>query len=1247
MAEREHVGVAKLSNGLRATRALAVAVATLLASTNLLAQSVDLTQCANDNGPPNANKNDGVIDACKWINGALNANNSDYAESDGVPMRAFISFPSAGSHSVVFQYDFTKNDIYAYDFLVDIDHTMPQSLLNPCEGLPTQPSVSQSECDSMWSGPDANTQNVQFISDTFDSVPLKEHPANRYLRLGCYPQACTNAAISSIVHVPATDCFQNCGTSVAQVTLTFDTPVANSLAGLWFSAELAPSFDPDPFNDPPSGWGAGYGVSSIGGAPFDLRMVSVDGGSVGSLVNQMNDVLQLGHLADLAVDKTGPAQVTQGNQISYQVTVTNNGPDSVTNVLFSDVIPSGTTFVSATPNNGTSCSFAGGVVSCDLGLLAPDESVVVNIVVGTTGINPTSCASGGGLVNQAQINAPVNDSNPANNSDTVCTTVVAPTPIADLALTKSDSPDPVTAGNNLTYTLSVTNNGPNAAANVVVTDTLPAGVSFVSASGTNWTCNHLAGVITCDYGLSLAASTSAPNITVTVTVDPATRGVINNTASVTSDATDNTPGNNSDTEPTTVVGSADVAITKTGPASATGGNQISYTISVTNNGPSTATDVDVVDVLPTTPNGGPTFVSATPSTGSCSYNAGTRTVTCELGTMAPSATETVTLTVQTPAVASTSSCPGAGLQNTATATGFVENDPTPGNNSDDACTTLNPPPPQNSDLTVTKSDSPDPVIAGQNLTYTIQINNVSPTVGATGVTFSDPLPTGTTFVSLTQPGGWTCSTPAVGATGTVTCSNGTIAASSSASFTLVVNVDSSYPGVDNPATTGVDEDLIQNTVTVTADNDPTPTEDTEDTDVNASSDLAVTKTDADPYGPDPVIQGNALVYGITVTNNGPSDATGVVVTDTLPTDLTFNPATSFGGCSAIGQVVTCNVTSIAAGQSVTFSIGVNVAADATPGTVTNNVSVTGDQPDGNSENNTDSEDTTINALPVEEHDLAVTKTDSADPVLAGTSLAYTLTVTDLSDNQNLPNGVTVVDTLPAGVTFVSASPAQADCTHAAGVVTCNIGQLPSDPFLITITVSVNGTTRGTITNSVTVSTTETDTNSENDSDTEDTLVNGAADLAIDKQAPAQVPAGSQISYTLTVTNGGPSAATSVVVTDTLPPAAIFVSASGTNWSCNHVAGVVTCTYLATPLAASTSAPAITVVVNTQEESGGSQFVNVGIVEGNEDPNSENNTDTVVTDIVPVGAIPVLSPFGIALVAVLMAIAGWLAIRRTS
>jgi uncharacterized repeat protein (TIGR01451 family) len=128
--------------------------------------------------------------------------------------------------------------------------------------------------------------------------------------------------------------------------------------------------------------------------------------------------------------------------------------------------------------------------------------------------------------------------------------------VADLSVDKSDSPDPVRVGEELAYTINVFNAGPGAASGVVLTDTLPSHVDFVSASSSQGGCEHKGNKVTCDLGtLAAGAPSSTPVATVTIRVRPTKDGQISNAATVEVGAgdTDPSPANNSDTETTTVL----------------------------------------------------------------------------------------------------------------------------------------------------------------------------------------------------------------------------------------------------------------------------------------------------------------------------------------------------------------------------------------------------------------------------------------------------------------------------------------------------------------------------------------------------------------------------------------------------------------------------------------------------------------------------------------------------------------------
>jgi uncharacterized repeat protein (TIGR01451 family) len=142
----------------------------------------------------------------------------------------------------------------------------------------------------------------------------------------------------------------------------------------------------------------------------------------------------------------------------------------------------------------------------------------------------TAPVSAGTISNTVTVTSTTTDPNPADNQDIERTTVI-PSGVAeaDLSIAKLDDPDPVSAGAILTYTLSITNYGPNPATAVVVTDTLPAEVTYGGASGLGWHCVHAGGVVTCTR-TSLDAGVAA-SIGVTVTA-PASRGTITNTATI-------------------------------------------------------------------------------------------------------------------------------------------------------------------------------------------------------------------------------------------------------------------------------------------------------------------------------------------------------------------------------------------------------------------------------------------------------------------------------------------------------------------------------------------------------------------------------------------------------------------------------------------------------------------------------------------------------------------------------------------
>ena len=237
------------------------------------------------------------------------------------------------------------------------------------------------------------------------------------------------------------------------------------------------------------------------------------------------------------------------------------------------------------------------------------------------------------------------------------------------------------------------------------------------------------------------------------------------------------------------------------------------------------------------------------------------------------------------------------------------------------------------DLSITKTDSPDPVIAGNDLTYTITVKNNSPS-DATGVVVTDTLPSGVTYKSETHVVGSVSQ-----ASGLVTWNGFGLSGDATATLMITVTVDSSTMG------------SITNDVTVSGNEiDPYPGNNavTQSTTVNSQADLSITEID----NPDPVVPGNDLTYTIMVKNNGPSDATSVVVTDTLPIGVTYkSEAHIVGSVSQASGVVTWNGFGLVSGAMATITITVTVSSSTT-GSVTNGVTVSGNETDPYSGNNT-------------------------------------------------------------------------------------------------------------------------------------------------------------------------------------------------------------------------------------------------------------------------------------------------------
>ena len=843
---------------------------------------------------------------------------------------------------------------------------------------------------------------------------------------------------------------------------------------------------------------------------------------------------------DMTLTKShAPGTLTRGSTATYTIPVENLSPYGSTSgtVTVNDTLPLGLTPTSAT-GTGWTCSIASQTVSCvNSMVLAANSfypSITINANVAQTAPSTetnTAIVGGGGEINLS------NDS---------YTDVANVSSSADLSVTNTAAPDPVAAGSNIAYTQIVTNNGPSAADNASLVEAIPANTTFVSiAAPANWSCTTPpvggTGNVVCN-DLNMAGSTAATFSLITkVTAGTANGTVITDTVTVSSSVTDPNSANNT-ASASTVVGTttgAQLSVTNVAsPNPVVTGNNIAYTQVVTNTGTAAATAATFTEATP--PN--TTFVSITGATGwTCT---GFPTV-CTNASVAAGSSGTFTVVYK----ANTGLASGTIITDTATVTATNQ---AFGANSATATDVVASSSAQ-ADVALSTSATPLTVYPGNNITYLQTVTNNGPGP-ASAVSFLEAVPNNTTFVSASAPTGWTCTAPAVGGTGNVTCSDPTLALGASANIIVVVNLAPSVTVASITANSSVSS--------TTSDPNSANNSTTINTPVTTACDLAVTNSGT----PSPVAAGSHITYTQVVTNTGPSNCSTDTFTEAIPANTTFfslAPVPAGWTCTTTGSI-SCTNPSVAPGSTSTFPVVVTVTAGTAAGTIiTDTATVATSTSDTNNNNN--SATVTIGVAGAGQADLSVTNTASPNPVSAGSNITYTQTVTN--GGPASASTVTFTETLPANTTAVSLS-GPAGWTCSVGTLTCTIATfaVSTANFTFAVTVSTNVTSGSTITQTDSVSSTTSDPNPGNNSASASVQVADSADLSVTNAAsPVPVLAGADISYTQVVTNGGPSTATAARFTESTPPNTTFVQLTPlpSGWSCilpmAGTTGTITCT----------------------------------------------------------------------------------------
>jgi uncharacterized repeat protein (TIGR01451 family) len=743
---------------------------------------------------------------------------------------------------------------------------------------------------------------------------------------------------------------------------------------------------------------------------------------------------------------------------------------------------------------------------CSLGTLTPHATATVTVVGSIVG-----SYTGTTLVNTATVTSTTPDPDPSDNSATGTAIV---TTSADLSIAKTASTPTPVAGESFGYTFTVTNAGPSDGTGVVITDPLPAGITPALLPPN---CTIAAATISCSLGTIISGDSATITIEVALPASAAVNTVLTNTASVASNITDPNPGNNTGSVPVTVATNADVAVLKSAsPSPATPGLPVTYTIEVTNAGPSDAQGVSVADPLAI----GLTASSASSTAGSCSIGA---TVTCSLGTLASGGHETITI------VANTDPAMLVAVSNAATATSATF-DGTPANNVAGIVTSLAP----RADVGITKTAITNPLVPGMPARYRIVVTNAGPAT-AQNVVVTDPLTVGLTAANAAATAG-TCSV-----TPTVSCSLGdvppgaaitilidtTVASDVNAALTNTASVTTATP---QPGGTAPD------TASITTPSTP-------------RADLTVSKL----VDHGPLVAGEPVTYTITVTNYGPSDAHSVTLNDPIPAFLDPTNVVVGGDTACSGTtVVSCAWPVIAAYATKQFTIRATVLATATVA-AQNTVTVSSPDDPYPSDNSA-----VALAGITTRADLEMVKTGPTT-VTAGTTMHYQLSLTNHGPSSAA--NAEIRDYLPSGVTLISTDHAAACATSTATVVICLFGTMAPGVITVDALVSVDAANAaGPFSNTAKAASSTPDDQPSNNSDSHITDVVRQSAVAIHKTGPTAVIAGQSQSWTLTITNTGPSTAEAVNVSDPLPPGlefatATFVTGSG---ACSAIGPLVGC-----------------------------------------------------------------------------------------
>jgi len=792
--------------------------------------------------------------------------------------------------------------------------------------------------------------------------------------------------------------------------------------------------------------------------------------------------------------------------VTYTISITNPSSSSFTLSSFTDQLPTGFSYIAnasggtLTPATSPSANSTGSITWTFSSPTIAGSSTATLKFYALASTTVGTYANSVSAVGSTSITS-VNNTASVNVTD------------ASISLSKSASTiASVTEGQSVTYTISYQNNGSASLSNVVITDSLVAGLNYSSSSNSG-SFNGSTRKVTWNIG-SLSVGQSG-SVTVTITISSPFSGTSPLTNSASASATEIVTTTTSNTVSNSVAGPQLSFSKLVSPTSAVPGDFLTYTLTYGNSGISSASNVTIIDTLPS--NVSYVTGTATPITPSVSGNV----LTFSVGSVASGSVNN-TITFQ---VSVANPYPSAGSSQSVSNTGHLSSTQTTSISSTTTFTVNAIP-----TVSISKTSDKTSYASTDTAVFTITLTN-SGNAPATLSSIQDSLPTGFTYVS-TSGGTLSASTsPTNGSSGTVswTFSSTTINASSSATLIFRAKVSSTAGTYQNTAkATGILISGSSSTISASV------------VFIVSSGTENFTKSTNKTSG----FVGDTITYTIYYVNSSGGTQPNRNIRDTLPSSLTFVSQT---GTSSDASTVTFSQVGNALKwvlqnpypNSTNTTITIKAIANIS-GTISNTAQLWGGGGAGSLQLTSNTVSTTIAAAP----NFSFTKTVSRSTAPEKATLTYTISY---SNTGGAASNVVIRDTIPTNVSYRTGTATNGGSYTSSpgkGFLKWNIGSVASSGSgSVTFSVTVDSP----VTVSTVIPNTAYLTNNENanKSSTVNVTVQGLPNFALAKSVDKSLAGpGDTLTYSITYQNTGSASASNTVITDNIGSNLSFVSATG-------------------------------------------------------------------------------------------------------